>query len=125
MSITGLFVSGKGGKKRKRTSPIEHVFHGTPPDNLDSILRSGMDPICRADDGDFFATDPRLSIGYTKEWDDSLEGTDPWPPGARLRLLVFLVLTLPPGLKYKEDDVVVMNKVEYELPISEVTVLLS
>jgi hypothetical protein len=125
--VAGLFVSDKGGKKRKRTSPLEHVFHGTKPANLDDILRLGMDPTFRRDGADFFSIDPCFSIPYTEEWDDSLEETVPWRPGTQVRLLVFLIITLSPGRKlWREGDVIIeMNKVEYELPIAEVTVLLS
>jgi hypothetical protein len=37
------------------------------------------------------------------------------------KLLVFLVLTRSPGLRGQHDFFVLMNQVEYELPIAEVT----
>lgn len=123
----GLITASDGRKRRKTSSPIEHVFHGTPPTNLDSILRSGMDPTLRRCGCDYFATAAGYSLHHTSPAGPTHNGhvsAEPPPScyGPR-KLLVFLVLTLPPGLnsKRKKGLFVLMDQVEYQLPIAEVT----
>ncbi|GAQ77965.1 hypothetical protein KFL_000060300 [Klebsormidium nitens] len=121
--LTGLILgksTSTGKRKRLKESPIEYVFHGTCNKNLESILKEGMDPKKRIYGYDFFAYDAELSLGYTDE-DEVLDGMD-----VEGNLLVFLVLTLPPGFSErtlrKNGTMVLMEKVEYELPIAVATV---
>ncbi|GAQ77967.1 hypothetical protein KFL_000060320 [Klebsormidium nitens] len=119
-----MLVNESGQKRRRAEPPIEHVFHGTRPENLDSIVRDGMDPRLRRAKRDYFATKPAYSLDFTNPYLGSYFARHfPGPDGPQ-KLLVFLVLTLPVGFLRKEgnDAVVVMDKVEYELPIFEVTV---
>jgi hypothetical protein len=64
--MAGLITAGNEQIKQKKFStPIEHVFHGTPPRNLDSIqIRSGMDPTLRRRGCDYFATAAEYSLNY-------------------------------------------------------------
>jgi hypothetical protein len=112
-------------------SPIEYVFHGTDPENLDSIMRTGMDPKLRRCGGDFFTTDPRIALTYSRWPEFGILGQRMKMPHGKV--LVFLVITLEPGLlsrspfpapnaRWWKNDMVIMDKVEYELPICEVTI---
>lgn len=111
-------ISGHIVGKRKRTeSPIEYVFHGTDHNNLDSILQKGMDPKRRHKSYDYFASDPGYPLMFTGLIESQIE------EGESGDLLLFLVLTLPPGFfGHRDSDIVVMEKVEYELPICVATV---
>jgi hypothetical protein len=80
---------------------------------VDSILKDGMNPRRRRHGGDFFATEATTSLGFA---------TTSYPAPYQKTLLIFLVLTLPPGFKYRSGFEVTMEKVEYELPIADVTV---
>lgn len=108
----GLFASGEKNKQ----SAIEHVFHGTAPTNVDSILKAGMNPRLRRVGADFFATEATRSLDFAKPVKFM-----PYPVPEK-KLLIFLVLTLPPGFNSRSGVVVTMEKVEYELPIADVTV---
>jgi hypothetical protein len=110
----------KAGVEKDEPSPIKYVFHGTDPQNMDSIMRTGMDPKLRRHEGDYFTTDPRIALAYSRQ---------PYF-GQRIvklqhdKVLVFLVIALKPGLlrMLRGDKYVAMDKVEYELPIFEVTI---
>jgi hypothetical protein len=85
---------------------------------VDNILKAGMNPCLRRHGADFFATEAKSSLGFTAPYNFT-------PPSYNLcnsTLLIFLVLTLSPGFKSRSGVFVTMEKVEYELPIADVTV---
>ena len=81
-------------------------FHGTAEANIDVIAREGLNPRMRKavkfGDGDYFAE--RLDVAM------------PYSQGAR-RLLVFALLMEESGLVYHGRDMIVICKVEHEVPI--------
>lgn len=110
--------AGSCASSLRTGSAIEQVFHGTDYANLESIMKHGMDPGRRKHWADFFSTEPESSFSYCR---GQPYGRSFGPRGYSLKMLVFLVLTLPPGFLDKTSGVVRMSHVEYELPILEVT----
>ncbi|GAQ77964.1 hypothetical protein KFL_000060290 [Klebsormidium nitens] len=115
--LRGLLENG-GVSPSNPHSVIEHVFHGTPPDNRASIMKHGMNPSLRTSGADYFSTNAAVSIGFCGNELSVVTRRRDWA----VKLLVFLVLKLPPGFEAKRGNVVTMREVEYELPILEVTV---
>jgi hypothetical protein len=98
--LAGLMIASR---KKDAESTIEHVFHGTAPTNVDSILKDGMNPRLRKNGGDFFATEPTWSLDFAAPVKFA-------PYVYDSTMLIFLVLTLPPGFKSRSGVVVTMKK---------------
>ena len=81
-------------------------FHGTASSNVDTIARDGLNVEMRKavkfGVGDYFAE--RLDVAL------------PYSQGAR-RVLVFALLMEESGLTYHGRDMIVIHKVEHEVPI--------
>ena len=84
----------------------EFVFHGTAQDNIESIARRGLDPEKRCGQqkgpGEYFSKKPSLAYRYAKE---------------SKKLFLFLILKDKSGITYDGDTVVVVHKVEHQLPL--------
>lgn len=116
----GLLERRDDDSDDKHQSVVEHVFHGTPPSNLKSIMKDGMNPSRRKYAADYFSSTAFSSIGFCGE---TLAMSFRPARECVVKLLVFLVLKLPPGFVAKNGDVVTMREVDYELPILEATVV--
>jgi Poly(ADP-ribose) polymerase catalytic domain len=84
------------------------VFHGTHFDNIETILRDGLDPGLRKvqayGSGEYFSTDPGLSVSYCK---------------GGLKMLVFLVAILPSRMD--KPNIVVVTNNDLQLPLGTVS----
>ena len=97
---------------------IKIVFHGTEKCNIDKILREGLDPSRRTRQaygpGEYFGKDLKTSLGYCR--------------GGNI-VLVFAILYEKDGITIENDNhrhnpgekMLVINKIEYQLPIGFVT----
>ena len=97
---------------------IKFVFHGTNKCNIDEILRGGLDPSRRTRQaygpGEYFGKDVKTSIGYCQ--------------GGNM-VLVFAILYDRDGITIENDNpqhnpgekILVINKIEYQLPIGYIT----
>ena len=93
-------------------SSLEILFHGTPRENFDSILRGGMDPRRRQSYplGEWFA-DTVSSCHYNKAPDGN-QGYS---------FLVFLAVKVPSSVVQARSPVVVLSRPELQLPLCEAT----
>lgn len=88
---------------RFNQNPIRLLFHGTPEQNIDSILEEGLDPALRSGQaygaGEYFGSKAHVSVSYAQ--------------GAH-KLLLFAAITTPMSTKednmMKQINVVVVNK---------------
>mmetsp|Transcript_6891 Transcript_6891/g.15279 ORF Transcript_6891/g.15279 Transcript_6891/m.15279 type:complete len:478 (+) Transcript_6891:2-1435(+) len=57
-------------ENRDKNAPLELVFHGTRPENIDVILKNGLDPKLRRGQaygpGEYFSRRPSISASYCK-----------------------------------------------------------
>ena len=86
------------------------VFHGTSEGNIQSILAHGLDPRRRKRQafgpGEYFSTDPCLSVSYCN---------------GGLEMLVFLVVIPPARPQRAPHDYVVVNDNDHQLPLGSFT----
>lgn len=85
------------------------VFHGTPEERVDDILKHGLDPRYRRTQafgkGEYFSKEPGLATTYCK--------------GGH-KIVVYLIFVPEEHEKYynqKDRDIVVVNNTSHELPI--------
>ena len=82
------------------------VFHGTPPQNLESILQNGLDPDQRKGQahgpGEYFGKSPDVSLSYCRGGD---------------RMLVFCVVDVLPAEKSLPPGYVVVQESTLQLPL--------
>lgn len=97
------------GSPSQSIAPLTFAFHGTPPANVPSILANGMLPEKRIACGDFFATSPWTSVPYCRKFCSNKQ-----PP---YRLILFLLLPVPPAVICNSGGYVVMKDERYELPL--------
>jgi len=106
---TPLFTRWQKAWEAATEKGIQLVFHGTPDGNVESILRSGLDPNLRGTrngqglgPGEYFALQSHSSVAYCR--------------GGR-RVLIFAVLTCPTGITARSPTVLVLHKPEHHLPL--------
>ncbi|GAQ84431.1 hypothetical protein KFL_001880235 [Klebsormidium nitens] len=96
-------------------SLLRLVFHGTPDQNVESILLLGMRPSKRRADRrcDWFAYEPAFSKRFTVCKETKTRGK---------RLLVFLVLPVKKAVLHNSnmEDVLTMKHASYQLPVGTV-----
>ena len=92
--------------QRVADQTVELVYHGTAEANVDIICRNGLDPARRRGQaygpGEYFAGTPAISLGYCKG------GT---------KMLIFACLMDKTGLTNNIGNIIVINKVEHQLPL--------
>ena len=85
---------------------VKLCFHGTAEANVDVICQNGLDPQRRRGQafgkGEYFADDATISLPYCK--------------GGKV-MLVFAVLTDPSGITHDSQGIVVVHRVEHQLPL--------
>jgi hypothetical protein len=92
-------------------------FHGTPPENLESICSLGLDPARRGANGqamgrgEYFATRAQTSMAYCR-----LD-----PRASRWSVLLFALLEDAAGLSARTEDVVVVHRPDHQLPLCVVS----
>ena len=123
-SANGVSSStGMGGGSSPGLPPLKLVFHGTGEENIEPILREGMDSSKRGrhgqafGPGEYFATRAFHSLGYCR--------------GGR-RMLIFAVLAekqvelhsgMPKGTAVRPaSGIVVVDKVERQLPLASIVI---
>ena len=96
--------------QRVADQTVELVYHGTAEANVDIICRNGLDPARRRGQaygpGEYFAGTPAISLGYCKG------GT---------KMLIFACLMDKTGLTNNIGNIIVINKVEHQLPLFTVS----
>jgi len=89
---------------------IKLCFHGTPNENVESILRDGLDPKRRTGQamgkGEYFGLNPLISYPYCRMGN---------------QMILFAVLTDPSGVTVDNGGVIVIHKPEHQLPLGVVT----
>ncbi|KAH9312189.1 hypothetical protein KI387_027224 [Taxus chinensis] len=95
-------------------SRIQYGFHGTPPRNLSFICEKGMDPNLRRSGRalDYFGVNASTSMPYCAK-----EGP---LPSESPKLLVFLLLLPDTGRLSTQEIMLLVHKVDHELPIATV-----
>ena len=107
-----LYAKFAAAYNRARDQSIRLVFHGTAEANIDAICKHGLDPNRRGQHGqahgrgEYFAEDSNISVAYCQ--------------GGK-KMIVFAVLMDPSGLTKRTNGIVVINKVEHQLPMFVLT----
>lgn len=87
------------------------VYHGTSKNNIDNILRCGLDPKRRSSPypaiGEYFSNFLDVSVGYTQR--------------TNITVIIFIILMNPDGITFNTIPELVINKSEYQLPIGYIT----
>lgn len=91
---------------------VRTVFHGTNHAVMDAILRSGLDPMFRQCETDFFGIDYGTSLGFSRK------KTTPVP--ARWKLLVFMVIAKGYHSALRRGAITVGSN-RFQLPLAEIT----
>jgi hypothetical protein len=95
-------------------APIRLAFHGTPQENIPSILEQGLLPSRRRAhlSADFFTESIKFAKDYTRDWS--------FARPSQPQILVFLLLVVEPGLTYWDTyrKVLVMRNEAYQLPVA-------
>ena len=101
--IYSRFINAYNKSQHKE---LRVVYHGTSENNIDNILRCGLDPKRRRGQacgpGEYFGNVLDISVGYSKG--------DPY-------VMIFIILMDSDGITYNDRGVLVINKSEYQLPI--------
>ncbi|CAI7751004.1 unnamed protein product [Closterium sp. NIES-53] len=89
--------------------PLQLAFHGTPPENINSIFKEGMRSSqhrfgCHASISRSYVTPSRMG-----------------PRGPVWKLLLFVLLMVRTVISSRSDSVVVMTSAHHELPVYEIT----
>lgn len=91
------------------TKTVELVFHGTLEANVDAILKDSLDPGLRGrkhgqahGPGEYFGLTFQTSLNYIE--------------GGR-KMLVFAVLSDPIGVTYRDTCMLVVHRIDFQLPL--------
>jgi len=97
--------------KKSPTKKISIVFHGTPEKNIDSILCNSLNTSYRA----------RQAMGIGEYFGKNILTSLPYCQGGH-KMVVFIILHDTNGITTENQNVIVINKPEYQLPIGYITV---
>ncbi|GJP46399.1 hypothetical protein CLOM_g5691 [Closterium sp. NIES-68] len=89
--------------------PLQLAFHGTPPENINSIFKEGMRSTRH-----WFGCTASISRSYVTP-------TRTGPAGPVWKLILFVLLMVQTVVSSKSDSVVVMTSAHHELPVYEIT----
>ncbi|CAI7772162.1 unnamed protein product, partial [Closterium sp. NIES-53] len=89
--------------------PLQLAFHGTPPENINSIFKEGM-----RSSQHWFGCHASISRSYVTP---SRTG----PRGPVWKLILFVLLMVRTVISSRSDSVVVMTSAHHELPVYEIT----
>lgn len=110
-----IYSRFRNAYNKSQNKELRVVYHGTSENNIDNILRCGLDPKRRASTypatGEYFSNFLDVSVGYCRTVNVN----------ECIYVIIFIILMDPAGITFNTIPELVINKSEYQLPIGYIT----